>query len=361
MENCRVCGCFGHDPYAPTTLVPSKPRRDGERWTEQHFSYFFCQQEAVETLAYLYEVRRTRTLAALVAEFSGRDAEIEALGVNPDEDAWPRYAFKIATGAGKTKIMSLVIAWSYFHSIYEEGSDLARDFVVIAPGVTVFERLKDDFSPPGGGPGIFDTDPVIPPAWRSDWNVAVVLQEAPSGFASTGTIYLTNIHRLYETKPARSSAPDTYDWTGPKVSRGRFLIVRRKLRDRMATHRRLLVLNDEAHHVWDPGSAWSQAIGYLNEAAGKLGGGVVAQLDLSATPRDDKGRIFRNVVCDTPLGEAVDAGIVKTPIIGRGSRLKERPDENAAYKFEMHLHSAIADGRRHGMSGEGAERRRFCS
>ncbi len=45
----------------------------------------------------------------------------------------------------------------------------------------------------------------------------------------------------------------------------------------------------------------------------EAGGGLVAQLDFSATPKDNKGHVFRHVVCDTPLGEAVDAGIVKTP------------------------------------------------
>ena len=50
-----------------------------------------------------------------------------------------------------------------------------------------------------------------------------------------------------------------------------------------------------------------------------------------------RAQIFRHVVCDTPLGEAVDAGIVKTPIIGRGDKLKERPDDDAAYRYETHL------------------------
>ncbi len=309
---------------------------DAER-TERPFSYYFLQREAVETLVYLYEVRRLRSLATLVAEYAGRDSEREALGIDPDENAWARYAFKIATGAGKTKIMSLVIAWSYFHSIFEEGSDMARDFVVIAPGVTVFERLKDDLRPPGGGPDIFDADPVIPPAWRGDWNMSVSLQSEATPAAAGGTLYLTNIHRLYEPKKSGKTAPETYDWTGPEVRRKSVLDATRELRERIVEHRRLMVLNDEAHHVWDRGSAWNEAIAYLHDETTRRGGGLVAQLDFSATPRDDRGSLFRHVVVDTPLGEAVDAGIVKTPVIGKGSRLKERPDEDASYRFEMHL------------------------
>lgn len=309
------------------------PTADGN---ERPFTYYFLQREAIETLVYLYEVRRLRSLSSLVAEFAGLDSEREALGIDPDENAWARYAFKIATGAGKTKVMSLAITWSYFHSLYEAESEMARAFVVIAPGVTVFERLKDDFRPPDGGPDIFDTDPVIPPAWRGDWNLSVSLQSEASPSASSGTLYLTNIHRLYQPTREKTEA-ETYPWTGPEIRKGSALDIGTELRDRIVTHQRLMVLNDEAHHVWDRGSAWNEAIAFLHDETARRGGGLVAQLDFSATPRDDRGRVFRHVVVDTPLGEAVDAGIVKTPVIGKGSRLKERPDEDAAYRFEMHL------------------------
>jgi len=304
----------------------------------QPFSYYFCQREAIETLVYLYEVRGLRTLSALTGEFAGADAERAALGVSPDDDRWARYAFKIATGAGKTKAMSLAIVWSYFHSLREPDSTLARDFVVIAPSITVFERLKEDFKPAGGGPDIFDSDPVIPPAWRSDWNVSVVLQDEPTAASTGGTIYLTNIHRLHDPAQRRKSKDaEVYDWMGPKVAKAKALDSSEELRQRIVAHKHLMVLNDEAHHVWDPGSAWNEAIGFLHRETEKRGGGLVGQLDFSATPKDDKGQVFRHVVVDTPLGEAVDGGIVKTPIIGHGDKLVERPHDDAAHRYENHL------------------------
>ncbi|MCK4820163.1 restriction endonuclease subunit R, partial [bacterium] len=63
------------------------------------FQYYFCQREAIENLIYLYEVRGIRTLAGMVAEFGGPLGETAALGINPEEDIWPKYAFKVATGA----------------------------------------------------------------------------------------------------------------------------------------------------------------------------------------------------------------------------------------------------------------------
>ncbi|MFH0982209.1 MAG: DEAD/DEAH box helicase family protein [Planctomycetota bacterium] len=297
------------------------------------FSYYFCQREAVETLVYLYEVRGVRSLAGLLAEFGGPEREIAALGIDPEEDQWPRYAFKVATGAGKTKIMSLAIVWSYFHALRESDSPMARHFVIIAPGITVFERLKEDF----GNGRIFDQDPLIPSHWRGDWNMSVVLQDEAGGAATGGTIYLTNIHRLYDTTSRRSREPETYEFMGPTVSKAKALDTGQALRERITSHPRLMVLNDEAHHVWDPDSAWNEGIAFLHETTRKRGGGIVAQLDFSATPKDSKGNVFRHVVCDTPLGEAVDAGIVKTPVIGHGDELVERAHPDAAYRYDHHL------------------------
>jgi len=297
------------------------------------FSYYFCQREAIESLIYLFEVLEKRALSAFTAEFGGQDKERAALGIDPNEDLWPKYAFKIATGAGKTKIMTLAIAWSYFHALRESDSPLARHFVIIAPGITVFERLKEDF----GDGRIFDRDPVIPPEWRGDWNVSVVLQDEPSGASTGGTIYLSNIHRLYDLQKRSRKEADTYDWTGPPVSKAKALDTSKALRERIMSHRRIMVLNDEAHHVWDPDSAWNEAIGFLHSATASRGGGLVAQLDFSATPKDNAGNVFKHVVCDTPLGEAVDAGIVKTPVIGSGGTLHSGPSPDAGYKYEQHL------------------------
>ncbi len=301
------------------------------------FRYFFCQREAIETLIYLKEVRRLECLSQMIAEFGGTLAEASALGVTPEDDAWSRYAFKMATGSGKTKVMSLAIVWSYFHALRESDSPMARHFVVIAPNLTVFERLKEDFKPEGGGPDIFDRDPLIPPEWRGDWNLTTVLQDEAGGAATGGVLYLTNIHRLFDTTK-RKKATETYDWMGPAVSKAKALDTGAELRERITGHARVMVMNDEAHHVWDPDSAWNEAIAYLNEAIRKrTGGGLIAQLDFSATPKDDKANYFKHIVCDTPLGEAVDAGIIKTPIIGKAGQLIEQATDNAAWKYEMHL------------------------
>jgi type III restriction enzyme len=303
---------------------------------ELEFHYYFCQREAIETLIYVKEVRGLTCLSQIVAEFGGSSASIQALGITEEEDMWPRYAFKVATGAGKTKIMSLAMVWSYFHHLRESDSPMTQHFVVVAPNLTVYERLKEDF----GDGRIFDTDPLIPSEWRGDWNLSVVLQDEATGAATGGTLYLTNIHRLYDQEKRRKSKDgETYEWAGPAVSKAKALDTGAALRDRITSHPGVMLMNDEAHHVWDPDSAWSAAIRYLHDTLmSRTGHGLVAQLDFSATPKDDRGQVFKHIVCDTPLGEAVDGGIVKTPIIGRTEKALElQPDDNAAYRFERHL------------------------
>ncbi|NBR59606.1 MAG: hypothetical protein EBT89_10680 [Opitutaceae bacterium] len=94
------------------------------------FRYYFAQREAVETVIWLHEVRRARDKYDLIRfDASG------AVSSGMFSEDWPRYVLKMATGAGKTKVLSLLIAWSFFHRLYEADSVLSRNFLVIAPNI----------------------------------------------------------------------------------------------------------------------------------------------------------------------------------------------------------------------------------
>jgi type III restriction enzyme len=301
------------------------------------FRYHWAQREAIETIIYLYELRSVRNVASLLTEFGGEELYDLALGIRPDEDRWARYCCKMATGSGKTKVMSLAIVWSYFHSLYESGSDLARHFVLIAPNLTVYERLKDDFE----NGAIFFNDPLIPDEWRGDFQMQVILQDEPGGAVTQGALYLTNIHRLYETRTRRKAEPQATDsLLGPPVQRARALATDEALRARITAHDRIMILNDEAHHLHDPDLAWNRAIDALHDqslARGKHG--ICLQLDFTATPKHNNGELFRHIICDFPLGEAVDAGIVKVPVLGESEELTVQGDaKTPAYiRYTNHL------------------------
>ena len=127
------------------------------------------------------------------------------------DESWRRYVIKMATGTGKTKVLSLILAWSYFHKLYETDSPLARNFLVIAPNIIVLDRIHKDFS----GLRIFFEDPVLPDNgiggqnWRDDFQLTLHIQDDVHVVRPTGNIFLTNIHRVYAgSEQIPSSADD---------------------------------------------------------------------------------------------------------------------------------------------------------
>ena len=115
------------------------------------FRYYESQREAIETLIYVYEVAKVRSRIELLQRFAVANAELRL----PPDDNLTRYCIKMATGSGKTKVMALAIVWHYFNAVRENDSDYAKTFLVLAPNVIVFERLRKDFA----GGRIFRTDP----------------------------------------------------------------------------------------------------------------------------------------------------------------------------------------------------------
>lgn len=84
------------------------------------------------------------------------------------------------------------------------------------------------------------------------------------------------------------------------------------LRERISSHPNIIVINDEADHLHDPELAWNKAIDSINSQSISQGNqGVILQAGFTATPKHNDGQLYRHIICDFPLGEAVDAGIVK--------------------------------------------------
>src|SRR5258708_12660761 len=121
--------------------------------SQSQFRYYFAQREAVETVVWLHDVRQVRDKFDLMRfDASG------AVSVGMFEEAWPRYVVKMATGAGKTKVLSLLIAWSYFHKLYEPDSRLARNFLLIPPNIIFLDPLPTDSQ----CPNISFNNPILP-------------------------------------------------------------------------------------------------------------------------------------------------------------------------------------------------------
>src|SRR3989338_407209 len=117
------------------------------------FRYYFSQREAVETIVYLTDVVKVKDKYDLMRfDSSG------AISAGMFYENWRRYVIKMATGSCKTKVLSLVLAWCYFHKLYEADSTLARNFLLITPNIIVLDRIRADFD----GLKIFYQYPVLP-------------------------------------------------------------------------------------------------------------------------------------------------------------------------------------------------------
>lgn len=310
------------------------------------FNYYFAQREAVETVAWLFENQEALSGADLVKYSSN-----EVLTHQMFEENWTRYVLKLATGVGKTKVLSLLMAWSYFHKMYEENSRLSMNFLLIAPNIIVLDRLRDDFD----GLSIFFNDPVIPENgyagrnWSTDFSPRLHIQDEVGPLSTRGNIFLTNIHRVFqdEDQPSLDDADLTDFFLGSKPS-GKTTESKLDLTTVLDNVDDLAVFNDEAHHIHDNSLAWFKSIERLDSSLRRKtrGKGLSIQIDVTATPRKTTGAVFPQTVCSYPLVEAIRQGIVKAPVLpdaASRARLVERPSDKVSEKYADHIRLGVLE------------------
>jgi type III restriction enzyme len=306
----------------------TKVNADGSTF---QFQYYFAQREAVETVIWLYDVSKARSKHDLM-----RFDKMGRLSAQMFPEDWLRMVVKMATGSGKTKVMSLIIVWAYFHKTYEEDSELARNFLLIAPNVIVFERIKSDFE----GQKIFYDDPMLPDDgfegrnWNEDFQINVHFQDDIGHISDTGNIFLTNIHRVYAGDINEASFEDenTSDYFLGEKAVSKTNANQTDLGEIVRDIDELIVINDEAHHIHDPKIAWFKSIEDIHNQLVLKGGGLPLQIDVTATPKDAKGHIFPQVVSDYPLVEAIYQEVVKMPVLP-DSRSRAQLSENESSNF----------------------------
>jgi len=103
------------------TLLSYWFKTDHKLKTGRQFKYHASQQEAIETLVYVWEVEKIRTRKDLLEKYAQNVPDLRL----PPEDSYARYCTKMATGSGKTKVMALAIAWQFFNSQREQTSRAA--------------------------------------------------------------------------------------------------------------------------------------------------------------------------------------------------------------------------------------------
>lgn len=303
------------------------------------FSFFFSQREAIESIVYLYEIANAKDKYELMKfDSSGR------ISTGMFDENWTRYVVKMATGAGKTKVMGLTLVWSYFHKLYEADSTLSKDFLVIAPNIIVLNRLRKDFD----GLKMFFDEPFIPDNgfddkdWKNDFQLTLHIQDDLKPITESGNIFLTNIHRVFFNEEPEQSFETTFLGVKPKpdadTSKG--LDLGKILRSDKIKN--LVVLNDEAHHIHDSSLAWFKSIEDINNKLKlKTGNGISLQADYTATPRHNNGAIFVQTICDYPLVEAIKHNVVKSPVLpdeASRQKIQEKDSNDFVERYRDYIH-----------------------
>jgi type III restriction enzyme len=322
------------------------PKADG---TMYEFQYFFAQRESVETIIFLYDVAGVQDKYDLM-RFDSSGLVTSGMF----DETWRRFVVKMATGSGKTKVLSLILAWSFFHKLYEPESGLSRNFLIITPNIIVLDRIRKDFE----GLKIFFDDPVLPDdgvggrSWHDDFQqISLHVQDDVRIIRPIGNIFLTNIHRVYagDDTPASPDDDNTMDYFLGKRPSGATTDSKVDLSMIVRDIDELMILNDEAHHIHDPRLAWFKSIDDINNRLKLKDSALSLQIDTTATPKHRNGAIFVQTVADYPLVEAISQNVVKHPVLPDApsrAKLVERQSAKFTERYADYLHLGVIEWRK---------------
>jgi len=283
-------------------------------WFEQPRDkvFWFSQREAVETLIYLYEIEGITKVSELLKRYGAFK-----LSGYEEYDKYPRYAFRMATGSGKTLVMALLSVWSFFNYLYEDREKYTRFFLFIAPNIIVYDRLRKDLE----DLSIYEEFQLIPEEWKKDFKVQVITRDTFSDADrfpppdDEGVIFVTNIHQI-GFKEERKKKEDiiTTLFEIPNPGKDPYKAKSIKLWEILSNYLNLMILKDEAHHIHREESSWQNYLWDLHEALlSNHSKGIFMEFDFTATPKDERGALFPWIIVDFSLREALQTGIVKYP------------------------------------------------
>ena len=308
-----------------------------EHWRHHQFSAirpFFCQVEAVEAVIWLTEVAPTLGKEARQIIERLRAANQSA---NPELS---RLALKLATGAGKTTVMAMLIAWQTLNAArHPNSSRFTRGFLVVTPGITIRDRLR--VLKPNDPDSYYKSRELVPQSMLGDLDQAKIVITNYHAFMLRERISLAAGNRRLLQGRAGAEL-DT------KETEGQML---RRVMPELMDMKNIMAFNDEGHHCYrelppdknkeaklhkeekkeakENSEAARVWISGLEIAQRKLG--LSRIIDLSATPfflRGSgyaEGTLFPWTLCDFSLMDAIECGIVKLPRVPVADNI---PSEN---------------------------------
>jgi len=303
---------------------------------EELFEFWFCQREAIETLIYIYEVMKKRNFIDMARDFGAGPIQ----GYDPSYDQYPLYAFKMATGSGKTFVMALSTVWSYFNYKRENKEDYTSKFLVIAGEKNViYDRLYRDFK----NAEIFKKWPFVPPEWQDDFNLKVIPKEDPIHVIPDDVLFLTNIQQLQQRTSKKQEVEELVDdvLVLEDVKR-QDIYQENRIKEVLTSCPNIMILKDEAHHIYHFEKAWKQILLELNKnLLSQYGKGIIIELDFSATPKTETGALFPWIIVDFSLKEAIEMNIVKLPLKGIVKKAEEIASTKVVERYRAWLDAGI--------------------
>ncbi len=336
------------------------------------------QRQAILNTIYLHEILGVATLKQAYEKISP-DLLLESGMMSElakEKYDVPKYAIKMATGTGKTWVLEALLIWQYLNAVNEERPGYSKNFLVVAPGLIVYERLIDAlrgrrFENADGRD--FETTDLytfrelfLPEEYRDTIfgflrNGVKTKEELTKGTSGNGLIAITNWHALAlddeeeekdrphgididsqellrEVLPARpgTSTGNSLDVLDSSIGRGQELEYLRSLPD-------LVVFNDEAHRVREE-TKWHQSLAYIASAHK-----TYVQFDFSATPYEMVGKkkqYFPHIIVDFDLKAAILKGLVKTLVLDKRVELAAQELDYKAERDENNKVIGISEGQR---------------
>lgn len=326
----------------------------------RHINFHVGQRQAILNTIYAHEILKPESVFDLYSMISSEIlAEMDLRYLKKDKFSHPKYCMKMATGTGKTWVMNALLIWQYLNARHEEkpGGCYSTNFLLVAPGLIVYERLLDAYLGKQKEDGRRDFENsdfkkyeklFIPPAYRDEiygfiQTCVVRKEEIGRKVTGSGLIAITNWHLLageeedadnnispledpsaavkeiFPVTPGTSAGHDLNTLDNKYLSGGEI--------EYLANLESIVVFNDEAHHIHETKKAgivseveWQKSLNKISENKGKK----FIQIDFSATPYDVTGsgqrrtkHYFPHIVVDFDLRSAIHGGLVKTITLDR--------------------------------------------
>jgi len=351
------------------------------------------QRQALLHAIYAHEVLQPETLVELYQKLAAEDLLTARRLEEVVQSRHPKYCLKMATGTGKTWVLQALLYWQLLNAMRSpQDKRFTRNFLIVAPGLIVYQRLLDAFlGKERGGQRDFSTsdlarfkDLFVPDSYRDEvfrfvqGNVCTK-EDLGTKVTAGGLIGICNWHALAEADET-DEAEDETESPGimadpkevaaavlplsPGTSAGNSLEVLNRRFERGGTLAylrdmpSLMVFNDEAHHIHEVRSEgeiteveWQKSLRTIAETKGSQ----FVQVDFSATPYNQVGSgakakavYFQHIIADFDLKAAMKAGLVKSLVLDKRRELGALSNDELQFKADRDEHGRpiLSEGQR---------------